>query len=71
MADLTIRNLIYSSLGLALAASYLYVHTQPAPSKNSPLVASDEHVAAKQTEKGSQSAVTVKHTHAAISAKSD
>ncbi len=45
MKNLTAQNLIYSSLALALAFSYLYVQGQPAPLAHEPRVASDEQQA--------------------------
>ena len=50
MKNFTVRNLIYSSLAIALASSYLYVQSQPASLEHAPRVASDEQQAQTRTE---------------------
>ena len=42
MKKITIRNLVYSSLALALGSSYLYVQSKTDSLTNEPLVASDQ-----------------------------
>ena len=55
MKKITLRNLIYSSLALALASSYVYVQSQTHPSIEQPLayearVASDQQQVQTQAE---------------------